>query len=306
MPDSPQELGDRTLHDCRMRLARFWTRAQAQSVSRKGKVFKVSARGWSDDSVEAAYQCALDLASKVADRVASGLTTKHRYPYAEKPLPEPVVQRLGADGGGASAIVTRNAYGALVLNTDQLMFVDIDRPGYQGSAPTLGTIFSSLFSKPKAQEQPADDAATLDAVKNVVQRHDLSARVYETAGGHRLIVTNAPFKAGDPDAESLLAEFGSDPLYVRLCRSQDSFRARLTPKPWRCRMSNPPVEFPFETPQVQERYDRWLAGYEAKIALLATCRFVKTIGVESVAPGFDELIRYHDEQTKATSGLKLA
>jgi len=301
-----QEPGGRARHDGRMRLARFWTRANAQATYRNGKQFQVAARGWSDESLEAAYACALDIARKVADAVASGPASKRRYPYADRPLPEPLIQQLGTAGSSAAAIVTRNSYGALVLNTDQLMFVDVDRPEVQGGAPAIGGLFSGLFGKPKVQAQPVDDSATLNAMNDVVQRHDLSARVYETAAGHRLLITNAPFKAGSPDAESLLAEFGSDPLYVRLCRAQDSFRARLTPKPWRCRMSNPTVEFPFETPQSQERYDRWVAAYDAKIASFATCRFVTALGAESIAPGFDDLIQYHDAQTKAASGLKLA
>jgi hypothetical protein len=289
-----------------MRLARFWTRAKTQATYRNRKQFQVAARGWSDESLEAAYACALDIARKVAAAVASGPTSKRRYPYADRPLPEPVVQQLGAAGSATAAVVTRNSYGALVLNTDQLMFVDIDRPDARGSPASLGGLFAGLFGKQKVQEHAPDDTATINAMNDVVQRHDLSARVYETAAGHRLIITNAPFKAGNPDAESLLAEFGSDPLYVRLCRAQDSFRARLTPKPWRCRMSNPTVEFPFETPQSQERYERWVAAYDAKTTSFATCRFVTTIGAENVADGFDQLIQYHDAQTKATSSLKLA
>jgi hypothetical protein len=41
----------------------------------------------------------------------------------------------------------------------------------------------------------------------------------------------------DPTSAITLAalrELGSDPKYVQLAKAQECFRARLTPKPWRC------------------------------------------------------------------------
>ena len=48
----------------------------------------------------------------------------------------------------------------------------------------------------------------LDAMNRVAQRHGLSARLYETAAGYRLMITNTQFKAGSADADALgLASF---------------------------------------------------------------------------------------------------
>ncbi len=192
-----------------------------------------------------------------------------------------------------------------MLNAAKLMFVDVDRDDAQTNAgASLGKMIAGLFGRPKADPQASTQI--MEKLGSVAQRHALSARVYETAAGFRIIITSAPFTAGSSDAEALLAEFGCDPLYVRLCRLQECFRARLTPKPWRCRMSNPPVTFPIETPADQERFDRWQADYAAKTAALATCRFVAAVGPANIVPEFDELIRYHDESTRASVDARLA
>jgi len=287
-----------------MKLARFWTRAQAEATSAKGRRVIALARGWSDEGIEAARNRAVEIAQRVADRIAAGLTTKQRYPYGDRPLPEPVVRDFRAESN-AAAIVTRNAYGALVLNTDQLMFVDVDRPQDPKTGPTLGKMMSSLFSKPKAEPSPPPDGM-MEKIGAVIQRNRLSARVYETKAGYRVLITSAPFIAGSPEAEVLLEEFGSDPLYIRLCRLQECFRARLTPKPWRCNMTEPPVAFPFEAPTAQQRFDRWLAGYDERRESFATCSFIGAVGNGAVASSFAQLIEYHDEETKAASALRLA
>jgi hypothetical protein len=287
-----------------MKLARYWTRAQVEATF-NGKTVSVQARGWSDDSPDSARTRALEIAQRVAERMASKDASKQRYPYGDRPLPEPVVREFRGIDGERCAIVTRNVYGALVLNADRLMFVDVDRKDAQPKVgATLGKMVSSLFGKPKVG--PPASNAILEAMNEVAQHHSLAARVYETAAGYRLLVTSASFEATSPETEALLSEFDSDPLYVRLCRTQECFRARLTPKPWRCSMPNPPVKFPFEGPEDLDRSRRWEGDYNAKIASFATCRFVATIGSGSASSDFDELVQYHDQETKAVSDLRLA
>jgi len=142
-------------------------------------------------------------------------------------------------------------------------------------------------------------------MRRVAERRGLSARVYETAAGYRLAITNVPFEAEREESETVLKEFGSDPLYIRLCRQQGSFRARLTPKPWRARYYRLMVRFPFE-PGEESRYQRWEEAYNSHCASFATCRYVTAFGPAITATGFDELIHYHDRETKASSGLPLA
>src|ERR1051326_229399 len=92
---------------------------------------------------------------RVAERLNSGVTQGGAYLYGERPLPEPVLREL------PRAIVTRNSYGALVLNTDRMMFVDVDRKSAPKSA---GGFFGSLFGKPA----PTGPDPAIEAMKTVV------------------------------------------------------------------------------------------------------------------------------------------
>jgi hypothetical protein len=272
-----------------MKLARYWSRDSAEAGDAR-----VVARGWSDESLEAARAKAREIARRVAERLLTLPDRRSQYPYGDRPLPEPVLREFRA------AAVTRNAYGALVLNTDELMFVDIDR-----QPAATGNVVSnllSLFRKPAAP--PADPE--LEGIRRVAERHGLLARVYQTAAGYRALIANRTLRAGSSESETLFRDFGADPMYVRLCRLQDSFRARLTPKPWRCGFRNPPVEFPFETPQDEAKFKRWESEYTQRAGNYATCRFLATVGPGLAASEFSELIAYHDRETKATSSQQLA
>jgi hypothetical protein len=281
-----------------MKTARYWTRAVAEAPDEDGRLVRAHARGWSDESLDAARAKALELARRVAQRLASGGQEDiARYPYGDRPLPEPRIREF--TGG----LVTRNRYGALVLNTDEMMFVDVDRKSKPPKSG--GGIFGSLFGKPKPAPVMVRDPV-IDEIEAITNRHNFGARLYETAAGYRLIITSSRFKAGSSEAESLLAEYKSDPLYIRLCRMQESFRARLTPKPWRCDCGTPYGEYPFETTRHQEEALKWEREYDAKSGGFATCRFVSEVGPGLDDPAFAELIAYHDQETKAMRTQPLA
>jgi hypothetical protein len=291
-----------------MKLARYWTRASGEATRPGGDRVRASARGWSNDSVEAARDCAREIANRAAARIAAGRSERGQYEYGEHPLPEPVLQAFPNSEGTPGAVVTRNAYGALVLNASSLMFVDVDvDPKTQSHAAgrSLGGIFGSLFGKP-SKPAPSPPDPFIDGFRKVAERHGLAARVYQTAAGYRLAITNLPFQPSSSETKALLQEFGSDPLYMRLCRQQDSFRARLSPKPWRCQCYQLNVKFPFETPLDKSRYQGWESYYNSKSSAYSTCRYVTSLGTGVIAPEFSELIRCHDRETKSESALPLA
>jgi hypothetical protein len=284
-----------------MKLARFWTRDEGEAVGPSGDRVRIVARGWSDQSVEAARAKAREIAQRVAQRIVSPGGKQDRYPYGDRPLPEPVIEKLG------SSVVTRNAYGALVLNADRMMFIDVDREEatpFDGSASGIVSGIFSLFGK--AAPTPSKTDPAVEDIQRIAARRQLAGRVYKTAGGYRVLITNTEFHAGSAETEALLKEFGSDPLYVRLCRLQESFRARLTPKPWRCGFYQPRVSFPFETPDAEAEFRTWESKYASKAAAYSTCRYLTAFGDARTAPEFHDLIEYHDRETKASSGLPLA
>lgn len=288
-----------------MKLAKFWTKETGAATGSDGNQIQVVSRGWSNESIEAARNVAKETARRLAESIAAG-EGRRQYGYGDRPLPEPVVREFGSGGPDPAAITTRNAYGALVLNTRDLMFIDIDRDDDSSSSAASDLVSSvmSLFGK-TSPVQPKS-SAVLDGIQRISEENRLSVRVYKTAAGYRAMVTSAAFKAASPQSETLLKQFGSDPLYIRLCSMQESFRARLTPKPWRCKLRTPPATFPFTTPEEESRFRDWEARYSSAISQYATCRYLDTFGGVSIAPDFEELIQYHDRETRAVSPLPLA
>src|SRR5258708_12866761 len=121
-----------------MKLARFWVREEGEAIGQHGERVRVRARGWSDESVDQARSVARDVARKIAERLASRGANIQRYPYGDRPLPEPVIRAF------SNAAVTRNVYGAMVLNSSDLLFADIDRE--DNPPPPGSAIPSALMS----------------------------------------------------------------------------------------------------------------------------------------------------------------
>ena len=97
-------------------------------------------------------------------------------------------------------------------------------------------------------------------------------RVYRTHSGLRLLVTNQTFDPTSPETIQLLEEVGSDRLYIQLCKAQASFRARLTPKPWRCDTARPPVGYPRAGAADEQLHEAWLAAYDTSAAAYASAK----------------------------------
>ncbi|MCI0550821.1 MAG: hypothetical protein L0287_07695 [Anaerolineae bacterium] len=130
--------------------------------------------------------------------------------------------------------ITRNRYGAQVLNAENLMILDIDKPRATGG----------LFKK-KDTRPPKDHI--FDMVRNLAasaKYKDYGFRTYETYQGARVIVLGKSFDPRNSETRRMMDEFNCDPLYTTLCNKQGCFRARLTPKPYRMKMHPYKVNFP--------------------------------------------------------------
>jgi hypothetical protein len=163
----------------------------------------------------------------------------------------------------------------------------------------------SLRGKPPAPK-PERDQPILERIEKVAQSQpSLGFRIYRTAGGYRLLVTSQTFDPASSDSLDLLTAFGSDPLYIRLCKSQECFRARLSAKFWRCGASRPPSRFPWTDAAAERTYRDWEQEYHAAANRFAVCEFVGDRGAsaidETVRPIFDT----HDRLT-IQDGAKLA
>ena len=99
---------------------------------------------------------------------------------------------------------------------------------------------------PRPGDTSVAESLACEPVWEFARRHpDLGVRVYRTAAGLRVLVTGASAPPASDRARELLTELGSDPLYVELCSTHDSYRARLTPKPFRVGERALSVSWPF-------------------------------------------------------------
>ena len=231
------------------------------------------------------------------------------YPYADRPVREPVLQTLGQPDAPevAAAVITRTAYGSEVLNTAGLMFIDIDLPKRKAEGGLLALI-KGLFGRtgptPSATS-PAD--AKLDSLRQwQTGNSSWTFRVYHTHSGLRYLVSSSWQDPVSDLTHALFRSLGCDTRYQQLCKVQKSFRARLTPKPWRCGCDNPSVRFPYADASHASQMDRWIASYQQASEQYATCQFLATVGTMPAPPEIAPLIAEHDTRTKATSGLPLA
>ncbi len=282
-----------------MRFPRFWTRAYNAKKT-------VSARGWSESSLAEPTQNAESRLARVLAALSSPADIDlDRYDYVvDNVICEEVVDRIIHDDVEVT-VISRNAYGSLIMNAANMMFVDIDFP-----PPTvlLGGCLFSLFSKPKPKPvQATPEQQILERVREWQSTHpETTLRAYRTAAGIRLIAINISFDVVDNRAVSIMESLGSDSLYIQLCRSQNCFRARLTPKPWRIGMPKPPVMFPFDSPDDKARFDDWYAGYVENAKKYKVCTHIETFGHGSIHPNHVAPIEIHDRLCCDDKDLPLA
>jgi hypothetical protein len=337
-----------------MLIPRFWSRAESTATTPDGKFVRFHVWRGSRGSEAEAQSLAQEAVGRIADRIRGGAGFPERYAYGDRPLREEVVTEFAAGAAGSAvdapeAAITRNSYGALVLNAAPAFFIDVDvdasdRPQPSGSSSSsssssvpmgdpmaaarelvdalpipggVKSILGGLFgSKPAARPAappppppaPANPAsAALDRLRRYVAAHpEWRVRVYRTSAGLRYLVTHDVFSPTDPAAQAAMRELGADPQYIKLCQVQKTFRARLTPKPWRIGVENPPVTFPYEGAGEEAQMRQWEARYDAASRGRATCRFMEEIGSGAEHPDVASLRELHDEHTRATSGLPLA
>lgn len=286
-----------------MHFPRHWIRLR-QDLEAGVAPSELDAWGWSDVSADDAARVAGERLARAVDAARSGTlkTSGPNWYYPRTPLRENIIRQVGDD-----ALVTRNRYGALVLNSPSLFIADIDVPEPESPSTSL---FGRIFGrKPAAPPTDPADEAILPVRAYAATNPNVGVRVYRTYAGLRVIVTGVDLPAGSRESRALLEQFRSDPLYVDLSASYASYRARLTPKPWRCAhaaarspwiIAGQPVDHRSFAPPPQ-----WIASYEQASAPYAVCRLIAKFGP---APSAAEaaVIDDHDRSCKVESALPLA
>ena len=289
-----------------MKIARYWEKASVPARLPSGKTIPVLGWGWSENNREEAQARARASAQRAAGWLESKTSSPSTYGYFDRPPREEIIHELQNAEGETIAVITRNSYGVQVLNTQNLMFIDIDVPeetAFSGAMRKVQKLFGKAIEEPELEIRRR-------IIATAKSHSEYSFRLYRTAAGFRCVLMNRVMNAKEDESRKLLNEFSADVLYQKLCRSQECYRARLTPKFWRCGARRPPNRFPWDSPQDEQQYRSWQREYEAKCRAFAVCRFIETFGAQKNSHGGNQelqmLIALHDKLTQADSNLKLA
>lgn len=259
-----REIADRTI---KLYGASFESMFQAEAVlSRKRRLWEdyLSCRNHSDAAM---------IRHALALRELSSFPGDSEYTAS---MLEPVLQQP-CEGN----IVTRNRYGAEVLNSVTHCFVDVD--SFKDSW------FKRLLGLSKSPENLLlEKVAALCAADA-----ELSARVYRTAHGWRVLLRGQGISPSSERMAYLFRELQADPLYVNLCLKQQCWRARLSPKPFR--LGLPRFPFLTDSEQAVAQMADWVAEYEEKVSSFGVCRLLDSFG-----PAIeDSIVELHDSSTRA-------
>lgn len=188
---------------------------------------------------------------------------------------EPVRESFHA-GGENQGVETINAYGASVLNAHHMAIIDVD-------LEDSDTFASGVAIQP-------DKEVALFALREFQEKHpELGFRVYRTHSGLRYICTTEEFLPRSLESHRMMRSLMADPRYRALCSFQETYRARLTPKPWRWLKYSGFSKYDNE--EITEEF--------AEAEDYAVCRLIEVVGPDKIIDPFAKMIERHDEATKA-------
>jgi hypothetical protein len=196
------------------------------------------------------------------------------------------------------AVITRNHYGSLVINAQRALFIDVDVASPSRPVRWMNAL---VGRRSRHWQTMLEDLCTVLASET-----DEGFRVYRTAAGFRILATTHEFQPRAQPANRLMRAVGADGAFMKLCRIQNLFRARLTPKPWRCGAKLPPNSFPRQSVAEERQFADWLSRYENACRDRATCRYLEHVGCKDIHERIAPIIELHDRETKAFQSLPLA
>jgi hypothetical protein len=325
-----------------MIVPQFWAEGRVQQKQNKRQL-TIRRFGWSDTSQEDAQAMADARANEAIQLALSGskvLKSEPKIAYNGAqgvPIREEVIQRHG------ETVITRNSYGAKCLNTPNVLFADIDlifkmppglgfgililleffsiMVGWQMHSKGVGIvlgILSLIFAFPLASGihrivqfvRGGGERVALERIADFfIQPPSWSARLYRTPSGFRMMVTHELFNPDDPRVAEFFKAIGTDPVYVRMCKNQHCFRARLDPKPWRIGISEhmkPRVQAWPVSPEKMPMRTAWVAAFEEKAKSYAACEFLESKGGGTIHPKIKPVQELHDTMCRAMSQLPIA
>lgn len=325
-----------------MIVPKFWAEARTQHRE-KGKQVTVRRFGWSQSSLEEAQANAEARAADALRKLLAGAKLDRREPKVAYNGAEgvPIREEIVAEHG--DTVITRNSYGALCLNTPDVLFADVD---FQERLPEgtgcsvffasfllavgLGMAYLSLWLfigililgglcsvvvspltfKLKSLFRGGSERIAKTNLSSFMAAHpDWKLRLYRTPAGLRIMAMHRLFTATEPEVEGFFKALKSDPIYVTMCQRQQCFRARVSPKPWRIGIGDHlrPRRgvWPVHKEALPSRH-AWIETYQAKAAKFAACRFEAELGQGATHEKARAVQQLHDQLCRADSGLPIA
>lgn len=277
-----------------MNVQRLWSVSAGATSTRIGSGLQDTGWPWSSSDADRALAAARARLAATKRRYRRRKAICDGQYYEDSQRPEEII----ASATMPNAVVTRNHYGSLVLNASRAMFIDVDL----APLSRVSRLLESLRGR-----RPGNWQRMLDDLYTVLQgERDEGFRIYRTAAGFRILATSREFEPGSAQSERLMEAVSADATFIHFCRTQQSFRARLTPKPWRCDMPKPPNKHPRELNSDQQRFGDWLADYERACREHGTCQYLGHVGREEIHESVAPVVELHDRETKAFEALPLA
>lgn len=293
-------------------LPQYWVSEQSAAKAPDGRKVWLSSRGWSHTSFAQATEVAQQRLRQLIERFGKGIAGPREEYYPRIALREQLLHQM-YDGETLIAEVSRNRYGTDVLNTDVILIADVDFPlaappsaaAGQGKRSILSRLLGRSAAAPPMENSQAEAAALGTATAFAGNNADLGTHVYRTLAGLRIIVTGSGALPTSERALQIMSSLDTDPLYVTLCATHATYRARLTPKPWRAGHSALSAPWPPRGDFDTEHTSRWLIAYERKSAGYATCKRIASFGAPST-PVERRVMDLHDQRTLADTDYPLA
>ena len=299
--------------------------------------------GWSATSEAEAQANADARAAEALRRVLAGEELIRREPKVAYngaegvPIREEIVAQHGA------TVITRNGYGALCLNTPDVLFADVDFPadvppalgcaiivallavsgwvawsmrsvpmflGLALASMIIGWSLATVAHRIFLKSNGGPERAAIERVNAFVRtRPEWRVRLYRTPAGLRVLAMHRPFAPGEPAVSEFFQALHTDPVYVTMCQRQQCFRARVTPKPWRIgiasHMKPRAGVWPVRAEAVPARR-AWVDAYHEKARTFAACRFAGEVGNGTIHESARQVQHLHDQLCRADSDLPIA
>jgi hypothetical protein len=178
----------------------------------------------------------------------------------------------------------RSPKGFLRVETHDILIADCD--------------FSPYENNPSGYEKHL-----IEVIKRSSFCFNVASRIYRTHKGLRVIVFNRNIEVKN-EGIIFLQSINTDTIYINICRTNNVYSARLSPKPHRIGLAKSAF---YNYLKIPKQKQSWFDEYEERCVNYATCKFKQSTQENLIVmPDIRNFLEMHDLKTKAFEDLPLA